>query len=340
MDVMIVGNEGGTNVGVSLQRAALARGLSCHLCDARKATAGPRAAVTLSWRLLGHKPLRLASFSRSVVEECRQYAPKVLIATGLTPLDAESLAEIGKMGVRRVNYSTDDPWNPTHRSRWFLDAALQYDEVYSTRKANLEDFRRHGCRVVTWLPFGYDEELWDSADEGGTPAADGAQVFFAGAAEGYRIECIRALIAAGIRVAVAGDYWARTSDLRNHWVGHLTPGQLRARTRTAPLALCLVRRANRDGHVMRSFEIPAMGACMITEDTGEHRTIFGEDGSTVRYFGSAAEAVDLVSALLRDEVEARRLAGAAMHLVTSSQNTYADRLCTLIGGAGNRSRVQ
>jgi spore maturation protein CgeB len=340
MDVMIIGNEGGTNVGASLERAAVARGLSCQLCDARKATVGPRIAVTLSWRLLGHKPLHLVSFSRSVVEECRRNSPKVLIATGLTPLDAESLREIGRMGVRRVNYSTDDPWNPVHRSRWFLDAAHEYDAIYSTRQANLADFRDHGCKAVSWLPFGYDDKLWDCGAEPARAPRSQADVFFAGAAEDYRVECIRALVAAGIRVAIAGDYWKRVSDLRNYCVGHLSAEELRTWTRNTPLALCLVRRANRDGHVMRSFEIPAIGACMVAEETSEHRMILGSDDAAVRYFHAPAEAVVIVRELLRSGAETERLACAARHLITGSPNTYADRLCTLIASGEGTGRVQ
>jgi hypothetical protein len=273
--------------------------------------------------------LYLESFSKSVVDECKRNRPDTLISTGLTPLDAKSLAEIGRMGVRRVNYSTDDPWNPTHRSRWFLDAALEYDRVYTTREANVEDFRRHGCKSVQWLPFGYDDKLW-GADALTGEASGEFDVFFAGAAEPYRIEVVQALIAAGIRVAVAGDYWKRVPTLRKYCIGHLSPAQMKAWTRGAKVALCLVRRANRDGHVMRSFEIPAIGACMIAEVTEEHRRIFGEDGAAVRYFGSAAEAVSLVRELLQSSGERARLNGAGSELITGSANTYADRLRTLV----------
>jgi hypothetical protein len=284
--------------------------------------------------------LHLAAFSRSVVDACRQEKPTALLATGQTPLDAATLREIGHMGIRRVNYSTDDPWNPDHRAQWFLDALPQYDAVFSTRQANLEDFRGSGCKSVSWLPFGYDEALWVSGAASPRPAQAAAQVFFAGAAEDYRIECVRALNAAGIRVAVAGDFWNRTAGVRDCWVGHLSAAELRAWTRSTPIALCLARRANRDGHVMRSFEIPAIGACMVAEDTAEHRALFGEDGTAVRYFGSAAEAVQIVNELRASPAEIARLAAAARELITSSPNSYADRLCTLVGGAGPKGRLQ
>lgn len=340
MDLLIVGNEGGTNVGASLQRSAAAAGVTCVLCDARQATAGPRLAVTLSWRLRGHRPLRLREFSDHVVSECERLRPRTLIATGQAPLTAEALRRIGAGGTLRINYSTDDPWNPTHRAAWFLQALAEYDRVRSTRMANLDDFRKAGCRDVAWLPFGYDEELWVRGPEPEAQAAGGRMpkdidVFFAGAAEPYRAECVRALLAAGIRVGLAGDYWSRSADLRKHSLGHLSPAQLRAWTRETPVSLCMVRRANRDGHVMRSFEIAALGGCMAVEDTAEHRGILGEDGEAVRYFSHPAGAVEAIAELLRAPETANRLRGAARARILGSHAGYGDRLRHLLGQDGD-----
>jgi hypothetical protein len=47
---------------------------------------------------------------------------------------------------------------------------------------------------------------------------------------------------------------------------------------------CPVRRASRDGHIMRSFEIAAVGGCMLAQDIDEHREIFGSEGEAVVYF--------------------------------------------------------
>jgi spore maturation protein CgeB len=330
MDLMIVGNAGGTNVGASLERAAAKLGLDVHLCDARTASTGIRLATTLSWRLLGHRPLNLNVFSRAVTAECRRLKPRVLIATGLAPLTAESLAEIGEMGISRLNYSTDDPWNPGFQSKWFLDALRQYDHVFTVRRSNCEDLRRHGCRSVSYLPFGYDESLWLAPAQCGPLPSCNADIFFAGAAEKYRIECFRRLAAAGIRIALAGDYWRRIPDLRHFSVGHLSAPELKSWTTAVPISICLVRRANRDGHVMRSFEIPAIGACMVVEDTAEHREIFGDDGQSVRYFGSPAEAAAVVDQLLRSGDTRRALRDAAHARILNSGNSYTDRLRSML----------
>jgi spore maturation protein CgeB len=330
-DLLIVGNAGGTNVGASLHRAAERDGIASFLCDARAATRGPRLFSSLSWRLLGHRPLHLHEFSRAVVEQCIRSKPRVLIATGQAPLNAASLAEIGRLGIRRINYSTDDPWNPGFQARWFAEALTLYDKVFTVRRSNIADFKRHGCKDVSYLPFGYDETLWAKDRSSETECASApADVFFAGAAESYRIECMRALLAGGIRVAVAGDYWKRTPGLRKSALGPLNAANLRSWTLSTPVSLCLVRRANRDGHVMRSFEIPAIGACMVVEDTAEHRDIFGADGETVRYFGSLRELVAVVKELLRDSAARTTLARAAHALICAPGNSYGDRLRAML----------
>ncbi len=316
-------------MGASLLRAADQLGLTAHLCDTRAATRGPRIASTLSWRLFGHRPLHLNAFSRSVVASCRQYQPKTLVTTGQAPVNAGALREIGAMGIALVNYSTDDPWNPGFYAKWFSDALLEYDRVYTTRRANIGDFLRHGCTAVEYLPFGYDDSLWLKHQV--RPAPDThADIFFAGAAEEYRVDCIRHLIAAGVRVALAGDYWQRFPDLRSSCVGHLDPAQLAAWTAAVPLALCLVRRANRDGHVMRTFEIPALGACMVVEDTEEHREVFGPDGVAVRYFRTPGEVTAVAKELLASPETRQRLAHVAQSVILGLGNTYADRLRSLL----------
>jgi len=336
--VLIVGNAGGTNVGASLRRAAERLDISSSLCDATAASRGPRLFSTLSWRLLGHRPLHLTAFSRSVAERCRQEKPHILITTGQAPLLACDLAEIGRLGIHRINYSTDDPWNPGFRASWFFDALPLYDTIFTVRRSNIADFKRHGCKDVRYLPFAWDETLWnddDSAPTGSPAVSPAADVFFAGAAEAYRVECVRALLAAGIRVALGGVYWKRSPDLRKASVGQLDIAALKAWTRATPVSLCLVRRANRDGHVMRSFEIPAIGACMVVEDTAEHRDIFGPDGAAVRYFRSPRESVKVVRELLGDDAARTALARAAHTLIRSHGNTYGDRLQAMLSSTAS-----
>ena len=96
------------------------------------------------------------------------------------------------------------------------------------------------------------------------------------------------------------------------------------------MALCLVRRANRDGLAMRSFEVPAIGACMLVEDTEEHREIFGPADRAVAYFHSVDDMVQRARRLLDDPGQRAHLASEAHRLIVQGRHTYRDRLRSML----------
>src|SRR5262249_24350592 len=149
------------------------------------------------------------------------------------------------------------------------------------------------CGSVVYLPFGYDPELFfqEEKTSSETPL-NNVDVLFVGRADRDRVPIIEKLVAAGLKLALYGGYWERYSDLKALHQGMASPAIIRRATSRAAINLCLVRRANRDGHVMRSFEIPAIGGFMLAEDTREHRDIFGPEGQCVLYFASPDDAIE------------------------------------------------
>ncbi len=233
-------------------------------------------------------------------------------------LPVETLRHLGDRGIVRANFSTDDPWrdpwSPAHRSRWFLDALSGYDVIFNPRRAAVDDFRRAGCRRVEYLPFAYDPK--SHFPEAASPsdlerfACDVA----VGGADADRVPYVEALREGGLRVRVFGAYWDRHAGMQSIWGGSVIGGDYRRCVSAAKVNLCLVRRANRDGHVMRTFELAAMRACVLAEDTPEHREIYGgSDDGCVRYFRTLGEMVE--QARGRDE-NARAVAlTSALHRV-------------------------
>lgn len=74
----------------------------------------------------------------------------------------------------------------------------------------------------------------------------------------------------------------------------------------------------------------ALGACMLVEDTEEHREIFGEDGRAVVYFRTAQEMTSRLRWLLAHPDERVRLAEAATARTATKDNTYASRLSRML----------
>jgi spore maturation protein CgeB len=86
---------------------------------------------------------------------------------------------------------------------------------------------------------------------------------------------------------------------------------------------------------MRTFEVAAMGACVLAEYTGEHEEILGPDGEAVVYFRSEGEMIERLRWLLDNDKERRRLGAAVRARITGGRNTYKDRLETMLTvGAG------
>ena len=330
----LLGTLGGTHIGGSFARGAAKLGIESIWFDADKASAGPRLLRSLSWHLADRRPLHLNRFSNELVKACARAKPEILIATGMAPLTESALRALRQLGIVSVNYSTDDPWNPAMRSHWHLRALPSYDLVFSPRRSNLDDFQRLGCPKVHYLPFGYDETLFASpVQSGDTPAHD---VLFVGGADADRAAFMTEFMRHGPPVAVAGGYWERYPAFRAYALGTKPPEVIRALTAAAKVNLCLVRRANRDGHVMRSFEIAAAGGCMLAQDTDEHREIFGPEGEAVVYFRDAKEAAQRARALLCDSSERKRLAAGLHRRIVGGAHTYAHRLATMLGIASGR----
>jgi spore maturation protein CgeB len=291
---------------------------------------------SVSWRFNDRRPLRLANFGAGVLEACEQARPQTVIATGAAPLTATALQALRGLGIVCVNYSTDDPWNPTQTANWFLQALPYYDLILTTRRANISDFQHIGCTDVRYLPFGYDDELFGSS--GGSMRGDAREVLFVGGADKERVAFVYEFIGAGPPITLVGEYWRTAKQLRPFALGQRTPNEVRELTSKAKINLCLVRRANRDGHVMRSFEIAALGGCMLAENTVEHQEIFGPDREAVVYFRTPREAAERACSLLADPVERARLSVAVRARILSGAHTYRDRLVSILETASQTRR--
>jgi hypothetical protein len=332
--LLIVGNPDPVHVGSHFYRAAVSLGIDSRLSDAREAYRAPAWRQKTDWWMRGHRPARLVEFSARVLQIVRTFAPDVVLTTGLAPLDAPTLATIGELGSARLNFLTDDPWNPAHRAPWFQEALPQYDRVFTPRQANVADLRDAGVPAVSVLPFAYAPDVHFPEAPATTADDSEVDVMVAGGADRDRVEVVAPLIQAGFTVALYGGYWDGFRETREAARGHLDAAGLRQATGAARISLGLVRQANRDGHAMRTYEVPAMRGCMIAADTDDHRALFGADGDAVAYFSRPSDAVEQVAALLRRADLRRDLAHRAHAIVTAGGNTYADRLQTLLQAIG------
>jgi spore maturation protein CgeB len=326
MRLLVVGVMKPGHMGAYLSSAARLLEFDYQSIDAGLAEARTRIAQSFYWRFCGKRPARLGRFARSVVGACESYRPDVVVTTGRAPLLARHIADMQMLGAKVVNYSTDDPWNVTQKAPWFVATLANYDVVFTPRRANLGQFRDIGVKRLHYLPFAYDPEIhkpWP-ADK---PRDRKSDVLFVGGCDGDRLSLMSDLARAGVSLALFGGYWDRHEVTRPFARGIADQDIIRAASASAGISLCLVRRANRDEHVMRSYEAAAIGGCILAEDTGDHRKLFGDCAC---YFKTADDLLAQATALLADPDRRAALAGRLCARLKDDRDTYASRLSEII----------
>lgn len=327
MKIVMVGGVLGTAVGQSLRRAALQLGHAVHYIDHGIANSRHRLLRALAWRMLDRRPVHLVRAARHIVRTCREQGADLLLTTGAAPVPAEALLELKAAGVATANFSTDDPWNTRTSGGWYRNALLHYDFAFTPRTANLQQFQALGGPVTARVPFAYDEH--DFYLDPSAPRRDEFDAVFVGGCDQDRVSLLSSLLRSGLRIGLFGDYWQQHAISRPFALGGLNTRGLRMlRARTA-VSICLVRRQNRDGHVMRTFEAAACGECLLVERTAEHEEIFGPDGECVRYFETGEQLPALVQELSADPGERERLAAKVVERVARGHR-YLDRMRSML----------
>ncbi|HKU21277.1 MAG TPA: glycosyltransferase [Terriglobales bacterium] len=266
-----------------------------------------------------------------------KFKPEVMLATKGSFISPEALIEMKRSsGALLINYATDDPFNRRTSGRHIVDAIPHYDVYICTKRAIMDDVRRAGCTNVVFVPFGYEPSMYHpeqsvAAEEQARYCSD---VAFIGGADADRCPFFEALVDAipNLDLHLYGGYWDRHPRLKKFHRGFAIGRDYRLVIAGAKIAPCLVRRANRDGHVMRTFEVPACGGFMLHERTPELLEFYEED-KEVACFGSVEELAKKIQHYLAhpQEREAIARAGRARCVPTYSYDNRMKeilRYCT------------
>lgn len=329
--LLIIGGSQPTAVGASLRRAALSHSdIEVSYIDYGDAFTASKLFRRLSWHLLDKRPPRLSRFNSKVRAAIATMRPDVVFCAGNVVLTGKTFAELKRVGATSIVWLTDDPWNPAHKSQRFLTSISSYGFCLTPRKSNIEEIARLNPSVH-YMPFGYDSAIFAAQEKSTARPTEAHAVFFAGGADSDRIPIMEALARSGLSFGLYGGLWNKWPALRGVHRGYATPHELVWHGCEAKIALCLVRRANRDGHSMRTFELGALGACMLVERTPEHEEIFGCDGESVRFFADETDVVNVAKELMESPELRARLKVAVRDLIRGGRHSYSDRFAAILG---------
>ncbi len=287
----------------------------------------------IGYRLLRRRPLTRWAFNRTLLTEAIRFRPTCVLAVKGASIMPATLRRIKEAtGAILVNYATDDPFNPANATPDLLRGIPCYDLYACTKSAILDDVRDAGCQHVIHTMVGYKPSIHFPE----APATEEdvrrfrSDVAFIGGADESRRSALRSLLALpGLSLALYGGYWAKDGAFAPHARGFALGRDYRLALGATKIALGLVRQSNRDGHAMRSFEIPACGAFMLAERTDEHLAVFRE-GVDAAFFSSPEELRDKTRYYLAHDDERQRIARAGYARITGGRHTYADRLRTIL----------
>lgn len=284
----------------------------------------------IGYRMLGKRPFGYWALNRDLLSTCRNFDPDLILIVKGAHISPKTLQRIKSLSnAMLVNFATDDPFNRIVSTRDLVQGIKYYDLYLSTKRAILGDILDSGAKRVEFLPFAYKPEVHypekpASLEERNKFNTD--VVFIGGASEDrvpYFEELIREL--PHVSLSLFGGYWQRYPRLRRFYKGMALGRDFRLALGGAKIAINLVRRANRDGHVMRTFEIPACRAFMLAERTTEHMEMFSAD-IEASFFSTPPEMVQKIAHYLHADKEREASALAGHRRVTTQKNTYKDRL--------------
>jgi hypothetical protein len=279
------------------------------------------------YRVLGRRPPRLPLFERRVLRAAAEARPDVVLIVKGAYIRPRLVRKLRQMGAALVNFSTDDPFNPAVKLPYLREAIREYDLYATPRRANVAQLQAAGARKTVVVPFGYKPSVHFVVPDDANGERRACDLLFIGGADADRVPFFRRIVELwpGVRLDLYGNYWNRDAVLSRYWRGFALGDVYRSVTRSAGFAINLVRRANRDGHVMRTFEVPACGGCLLTERTEDHARFFDE-GRDALFFDTPEQLVAQARALAEDDDHRRRIALSGHDRVVRDGHTYDARL--------------
>lgn len=280
------------------------------------------------WRL--GLPVDVNEENRRLIEAVDANRPDFVLVDNSKVIIKSTLSRLRQLGTKRLVYYSPDDIVARHNLSWTLRRTLPlWDIVFTTKTFNVPELRAIGVKSPTLVGKAYDKDLHNpmSVSRVGEEY-EKFDVVFIGTFEAERCNSINALAEAGFSIIVFGADLGNWFGQRLHPTVVLRPSVFGAEYVRAwhmgKVALCFLRKINRDRITQRTMEIAAIGRPMVAERTDEHDAHFAE-GTEYLGFTFDQQLVDAVGWLLHDEAFRRSLANAARMRCLGSGYSSVDR---------------
>lgn len=280
-------------------------------------------------KILSCKLPDLAHTNRRIIDAFKRQKWDILWLDKALMVSKETLLYVKKQqpSCRIVGFSHDDMMQRHNQSRQFLDHLPCYDFYFTTKSYNVEELISLGCKKCLFVSNSFDEKSHYPFD-GFVEDRARVPVGFIGHWEQEREELFRFLAENDVVVSVWGGGWRKCSFSHDNLIihdGDIVGEEYVKVLASIDIALCLLRKQNRDLQTTRSVEIPACAVFMLGERTDEHLTLFKE-GIEAEFFSSRDELLRKIQFYLNNPEKRIEVARYGRERCLNSKYGNHDRL--------------
>jgi hypothetical protein len=339
-EVLIAGSRHGNGVAGMMHSSVVREGIKAEFVEL-----APPPAQTIRARLARRLDRTLRSLRKPdkiILSRMKDGAARyVIIADGksVSPQEVEECRLLASSrGGGIAQYLCDDPFAPAYRSTNWHQGLQHYDIVYSTKRNIMADLKSAGASDVRFVWFAFDPCLHMRRTEvRALPQRFVADVAFAGSSDKDRIPIFLTIRRCNpeLEMRLYSGRWASIAGLRSCARAAVYGIDYCHAMLAAKMCPCLVRHSNRDGHVMRTFELLAMSCFMLAERTPEHQELMKE-GRHCEMWDTGEELADKCNWYASRPRDRVRMADRGCELIRSGQHTYLDRVIEILRALGFR----
>ena len=283
------------------------------------------------WRF--YQPALVSIVSQAFVKSACSFQPVLVLVVSGRLISSDALQTIRqKTRATLFHFYGEDFFNSLNTTSTLKKSAYFYDHLFTTKTFNVTEMAELGFKNVTFIPHGYIPKCHTPVKLRHTDIQEyGSDLSFVGTWEAERAATLAQLT--GFDLRIWGNYWHKapkalglSKAIQNRAV---YCEELSRVFQTSKINLAFLRKANRDRHTTRTFEIPACGGFQLSERTDEVLGFF-EEGSEIECFDLVEELRDKARYYLQHEAQRQRIAAAGLVRLQQSRYSDTDHLQTIL----------
>jgi len=291
----------------------------------------PSSVQAFFWRFL-QDPLVLL-VSQQFIKAALSFQPELILVVSGHLISSIALKTVrNETNATIYHFYGEDFFNPLNTNQTLKATAFLYDHLFTTKRFNVSELAEIGLEQVSYIPHGYRPNCHFPVTVSLADRQEyGSDLTFVGTYELERASTLAQLKEFDLRIW--GSSWHKAKGKLGLFNAiQKRPIYCEEMSRVfnaSKICLAFLRKANRDRHTSRTFEIPACGGFQLSERTEDILEFF-EEGKEIECFESVDELKDKSNFYLKHESQRQRLALAGNARVQRSSYSYTDRLQSIL----------